>query len=82
MIMCNADISPMTANWSTVANRPVSNFETLHTCRNFDKVQEWVIARSAHKHPLPFAKDKTKPVFKWPTLHTGADGKPFKAGGH
>ncbi|CEJ83035.1 hypothetical protein VHEMI03067 [[Torrubiella] hemipterigena] len=77
IIMCNVDITPMTASWSTVANRPVSNFETLHTCRNFDKVKEWVVARSGHKHPLPYAKNKPKPVFKWPDLHIGADGKPI-----
>lgn len=77
IIMCNVDITPMTASWSTVANRPVSNFETQHTCRNFDKVKEWVVARSGHKHALPYAKNKPKPVFKWPDLHIGADGKPI-----
>jgi Domain of unknown function (DUF3328). len=48
--MCNVDVTPLPVLWDEKEDRPLPDFEVEHTCRNFWKVREWAIERSAHKH--------------------------------
>jgi hypothetical protein len=41
-LMCIADITPITSNWVSWGNNPYPDFSTLHTCRNFDKIIDYV----------------------------------------
>ncbi len=46
-------MSPIIPIWyDEERERPYGDFETTHTCRNFWKVREWVLERSALKHPF------------------------------
>ncbi|KAM4057530.1 hypothetical protein HRG_014430 [Hirsutella rhossiliensis] len=45
-IMCNADITPVTNSWHESAGVFGPDFDTRHTCRNFDAVVEWALART------------------------------------
>lgn len=56
-LMCNADVSPN--SWHI--NMPISSgvfprIATTHTCRNFEKVQDW-----AKKHQVPASFDPLIP---------------------
>ena len=52
-IMCTVDITPIPVEWSDQWNRLVVNFDTWHTCRNFDGIKDWMLERNGLKHPLP-----------------------------
>ncbi|KAJ9485798.1 hypothetical protein VN97_g7570 [Penicillium thymicola] len=49
-VMCNVDMTPLPVHWDEKEDRPLPDFEVEHTCRNFWKVRDWTIERSAHKH--------------------------------
>ncbi|KOS45836.1 hypothetical protein ACN38_g3159 [Penicillium nordicum] len=40
-LMCHADISLLTYNWVEGRNMPYPNFNTIHTCKRWDKLIEW-----------------------------------------
>ncbi|KZM21317.1 hypothetical protein ST47_g7533 [Ascochyta rabiei] len=41
-IMCAGDITPVTSNWVLTHHSPHPDFNTMHKCRNFDKLLEYV----------------------------------------
>lgn len=41
-IMCASDVTPVTSNWVLTHHTPHPDFNTMHKCRNFDKLLEWV----------------------------------------
>ncbi|KAJ4408288.1 hypothetical protein N0V91_003292 [Didymella pomorum] len=50
-LMCNVDIGVLGQVWYQPPNSPIEpfvDFNTVHTCRNFDAVRDW-----AEKHQLP-----------------------------
>ncbi|KAJ5114124.1 hypothetical protein N7456_002658 [Penicillium angulare] len=49
-VMCNVDVTPIPVSWDDKEDRPLPDFEMEHTCRNFWKVRDWAIERSAHEH--------------------------------
>lgn len=40
--MCASDVTPVTSNWVQGHHSPHPDFNTMHKCRNFDKLLEWV----------------------------------------
>ncbi|KAI1161539.1 hypothetical protein F5B18DRAFT_627993 [Nemania serpens] len=50
-IMCAADLTTIPAVWSTKRDRILQDTEVVHTCRNFDKIHAWTLARDANAHP-------------------------------
>ncbi|ETS85646.1 hypothetical protein PFICI_03671 [Pestalotiopsis fici W106-1] len=40
-LMCNADISPLTWMWDDERAKILAKGTIVHTCRRFDKIQEW-----------------------------------------
>jgi len=40
--MCQSDVTPVTSNWVMGHRSPSPDFNTVHKCRNFDKLLEWV----------------------------------------
>ncbi|KAI1109852.1 hypothetical protein F5Y14DRAFT_444397 [Nemania sp. NC0429] len=50
-IMCAADLTMIPAVWSTKRDRLLQDTEVVHTCRNFDKIHAWTLARDANAHP-------------------------------
>jgi len=52
VLMCKADITRIPVEWSTKYSRPKPRFDTWHTCRDFGKIQDWVIERSGLEHPF------------------------------
>ncbi|KAI0964835.1 hypothetical protein F4678DRAFT_367028 [Xylaria arbuscula] len=50
-VMCAADLTMIPVQWSTKRDRILQNTEVVHTCRNFDKIHEWTLARDANAHP-------------------------------
>ena len=50
VVMCNVDVTPRPVHWDNNKNRPISEFEVEHTCRDFWSVREWARERSGHKH--------------------------------
>lgn len=45
-LTCNADISVLVWKWDAGEQRNVPQAEVSHTCRKFDKIQEWARERS------------------------------------
>ncbi|KAK5989899.1 hypothetical protein PT974_08162 [Cladobotryum mycophilum] len=41
-IMCAGDVTPVTSNWVLTHHTPHPDFNTMHKCRKFDKLLEWV----------------------------------------
>ncbi|KAI0432185.1 hypothetical protein F5Y09DRAFT_166537 [Xylaria sp. FL1042] len=44
-IMCRADMSPMTFDWTLKSRVPEANFDTDHECINWNKVEAWLEER-------------------------------------
>ncbi|KAM4057532.1 hypothetical protein HRG_010741 [Hirsutella rhossiliensis] len=61
-LMCNIDVTPLLVTWNERMNRPMPNFQALHTCRNFAKVKSWMMKRNGLNHPLPFAPGRPRPA--------------------
>lgn len=40
-LMCYADISPVVWQWSAQYKEAEQRDDIMHTCRDFDKIQEW-----------------------------------------
>lgn len=40
--MCTGDVTPVTSNWVLTHHSPHPDFNTMHKCRNFDKLLEFV----------------------------------------
>ena len=53
-LTCDADVGVVTANWVARRHTAWPNFNTWHTCRNFDGVVEWSKEHNApyYGHPL------------------------------
>ena len=47
VLMCNADTGIITYEWVNGSKEPLPNFNTVHRCRNLDKVHSWNLAHSA-----------------------------------
>ncbi|KAI1262342.1 hypothetical protein F5Y18DRAFT_430241 [Xylariaceae sp. FL1019] len=43
-IQCHADLTPM--QWDLVGDKIILRSDTLHTCRNFDKIHAWATRKS------------------------------------
>jgi hypothetical protein len=39
--MCSVDVTPIVWTWDKKAQRSVSGSDTLHSCQNFKKIQQW-----------------------------------------
>ncbi|KAI0973470.1 hypothetical protein F4678DRAFT_426840, partial [Xylaria arbuscula] len=52
-LMCQVDISPIYVEWSDRWNRMFPKFGTEHTCRNFQKIQDWMKPRNGLDHRPP-----------------------------
>jgi hypothetical protein len=39
--MCHGDISLLTYNWVEGRDMPYPNFNTIHTCKKWDKLVQW-----------------------------------------
>lgn len=50
-LTCQSDTTVLPFVWDTQGNSMNANFDTLHTCRNFSKFQEWAFSRSLDKAP-------------------------------
>ncbi|KJR86044.1 uncharacterized protein SPSK_09941 [Sporothrix schenckii 1099-18] len=50
-LMCSADISSLTWSWDEHRRRHMERGTVLHTCKRFDKIQEWA---RAHTVRMPF----------------------------
>jgi len=46
-LMCNADTTPVTHKFFKGADIFAPDFNTLHTCRNFDQLLEWSLERNS-----------------------------------
>ena len=46
-IMCDGDVGLITLNWVTVRKEPWPDFNTKHTCRNFENIQQWAHDKTA-----------------------------------
>ncbi len=44
-LMCHGDITPVLSYYSDVLQHETPDFEIKHTCRNFERIQEWSKAR-------------------------------------
>lgn len=41
-VVCSSDVTPVTSNWVHGHHSPHPDFNTMHKCRNFDKLLGWV----------------------------------------
>lgn len=46
VVQCNSDLTPLRYVWNEELSVTLPVFGQVHTCRNFQKVQEWAMARS------------------------------------
>ncbi|KAI0947367.1 hypothetical protein AcV7_009811 [Taiwanofungus camphoratus] len=47
-IMCHGDVGLITYEWVKGFSLPYPDFNTLHQCRNFDKILDWSYAHEIH----------------------------------
>lgn len=40
-VMCSVDVTPNIWIWDEVRQRSVPRLDTVHTCRNFEKIRDW-----------------------------------------
>lgn len=52
-VMCSTDITWIPVEWNTRFNRLLADFDSVHTCRNYNKIQSWMLPRNGAKHPPP-----------------------------
>ncbi|CCM06398.1 uncharacterized protein FIBRA_08657 [Fibroporia radiculosa] len=52
-LMCYADTALITYDWVAGVPKPFPNFNTVHQCRNFAKIQEW---QRAHRMRVPLER--------------------------
>ncbi|TFK37916.1 hypothetical protein BDQ12DRAFT_606952, partial [Crucibulum laeve] len=48
VITCTGDVGVITYDWVKGNDSPSPNFNTMHQCRNFNKIQEWNIQHAVH----------------------------------
>jgi hypothetical protein len=78
--MCSGDVSPITANWVLTHHHPHPDFNTVHKCRNFDKLLEW--AEEKDHGGVEFRPDSTlfpalqlsETILNHPLRAAGAEG--------
>jgi Mycotoxin biosynthesis protein UstYa len=46
--MCDADTGVITYEWVEGFSDPYPNFNTRHTCRNYDKLVDWYYDHQVH----------------------------------
>ncbi|KAH8805228.1 hypothetical protein F5884DRAFT_859837 [Xylogone sp. PMI_703] len=51
-VMCSADLTPLPFEWADIRGRIIQIQEVVHTCRNFDKIHEWSLARNSDAHKV------------------------------
>lgn len=80
--MCNADLTPVTLTWYSGAQTFGPDFRTTHTCRNFDTLLQWSLARTmeAVKKKGPGIEKANDPQFIIPGSLQGSNS--FSHGGH
>jgi len=49
-LMCSSDISLVVWQWGEVENRASIRMDTVHSCRNFDRIADWAKAHRRRKH--------------------------------
>lgn len=47
--MCQADTGLITYAWVPFSDHPTPDFNTMHKCRNFDAIREWVVDQAPEK---------------------------------
>ena len=45
VLMCGGDLTPIPNILSPTAHLPIPDFEQVHTCRDYAKLQEWNLGR-------------------------------------
>ena len=40
--MCKGDMTPIPVYWAQSINATQPSFETMHTCRNFKDIRDWI----------------------------------------
>ncbi|OKL63126.1 hypothetical protein UA08_01258 [Talaromyces atroroseus] len=58
-VMCHADIGVVTAHWIEQRARPWPDFNTMHTCRDFEGIWQWTVD---HQMPEGTPMIPLKPV--------------------
>ena len=48
-IMCSTDVTPNVWSWDERRQRNFPRLDSVHTCRNFEKIKEWAINHHIHK---------------------------------
>jgi hypothetical protein len=51
-LQCSSDVSTIYWEWSQKESKMMGNLKTTHTCRNFEKIQDW-----ARRHSMPQETD-------------------------
>jgi len=52
--MCNADVTPLTWLWDEERRQTTAKATVVHSCRRFDKIQEW-----AERYNYPKLMDRS-----------------------
>jgi hypothetical protein len=50
-LQCFSDVSTLYWEWSEKTQRMLGNTKTTHTCRNFEKIQDWAKKNSMPRNP-------------------------------
>ena len=44
--MCSADVATVPVQWNDATKSMRPRVDTVHTCRNFDKLRDWALERN------------------------------------
>jgi len=48
--MCHADTGLITYAWVAFTDTPMPDFNTMHQCRSFEKIRDWVVNQAPREH--------------------------------
>ncbi|KAK1973473.1 hypothetical protein LZ30DRAFT_610713, partial [Colletotrichum cereale] len=56
-IQCHADLTPM--EWELVGNKIILKTDTMHTCRNFERIHAWAAKRQTRFEDIQIVQNGT-----------------------
>ena len=68
ILTCNADVGLYTAVWVKDYNEPYPDFNTQHTCRNFDKIRDWALNQELNVSKADLVAGRSTDGLKLPPM--------------
>ena len=79
IILCDADVGLIVYHWEGKDRIPQAKFATEHVCRNYDRINDWVLANKWNEEsvfdPVSHSVDQEGVDRLWQNQHSGDNGQ-------